>query len=172
MAYDAAIPVNAPSGLALPQTFSAETVRKDFRRIERLVLLLGASAFGSVIGFGAALAMGRVDVWLVVLSAAPFLVLALHLTSQTLRDGFERRAIGCSIASVMHAAALLAWPLTSLFTPLGQLNFFIAPTLALATLILFASCWSGPSRAVYRVAAQGALVAALAAQQGVMVLLG
>ena len=156
----------------LDQAVDATAVREDLRRIERLAILAGASALGALSGIVAALAVGRLDLWLVVLASTPLLVLALHLTAETLRDGLRRSAYGCSAAATMHGAALLAWPMTTLFIPLGPLNFFIAPALALATLVLFASCWGGPARAVYRVAAQGAVVAAVAANQGVMVLMG
>lgn len=167
MAYDSALPVNAE--MAAPTV--DVVVRSDFRRTERLVLLAGASGLGAALGFGAAIAAGRIELWLVILAAMPFLVFALHLTAETLRDALKRNAYGCAAASIMHAGALLAWPLSSLFIPLGALNYFVPPAAALATLVLFASCWGGSSRAVYRMGAQGALVAAVAAHQGFMVLL-
>ncbi len=169
MAYNSALVLN--SDVALAPLDAPEGVR-DFRRFERLVVLFGASALGGLIGVSAAIATGRLDLWIMVAAAAPFFIVALHLTNLTLRDALRREARGCSIASVGHAAALLAWPMTALLTPLGSLNFFIAPVLAMSTLILFASCWGGSSRVVYRTCAQGALVALVAAHQGMMVVMG
>jgi hypothetical protein len=167
MAYDAARFIEAEVEVEAPSA----PPREDLRRTERLVVLVGATALGALMGFTAALAMGRMEWWMSVFAAAPFFVLALYLTAQTLRDALARNATGCSTAAAAHAAALLAWPLASLFIPIGALNFVVAPALALATLVLFASCSGGPALAMYRVAAQGALVAALAAHQSVLVML-
>lgn len=147
-------------------------VSRGFRRTERLALLGGASALGAMIGLFAGLAVGRIELWIAILASTPLILLALHLTAETLADGLRRGAYGCSAAAMTHVAALLAWPMTSLFVSLGEFNFFIAPVLALTTLVLFASCWEGRARAVYRVAAQGAIVAAVATNQGLMVLMG
>jgi len=168
MAYD------APAAFGAVLTYldaPPDRAAKRFGRTERLVLLIGASAFGGLVGLTFALAVGRWELWAVALTGAPVLVLALHLTAETLRDALRRDARGCAGAACMHVAALLAWPMLALSIPLGALNFFIAPGLALATLALFASCWGGPSRVAYRIAAQGALVAAVAAHQGIMVVM-
>lgn len=167
MAYDSALVLNSTAA-PLPRF----EPRSDFRRLERIGVFAGASAIGALLGVIAAIAVGRLELWIVVLMAAPFLVGALHLTAVTLREGFRTDARGCSVASIMHVGALLAWPMTSLFIPLGSLNFFIAPVLAMSTLLLLASCWGGASRAVYRIGAQGALVAVVAAHQGMLVIMG
>lgn len=173
MAYDSAPFFNTPASvIAAARPTHPFELRSDFQRAERLAVLLGASALGALAGASVALAFGRLDLWVVVLAATPFLVLALHLTAVTLREGLQRDAFGCSIASILHVSALLAWPMTSLFIPLGSFNFFIAPALAMATLVLVASCWGGSPRAVYRTCARGALVAAVAAHQGMMVIMG
>jgi len=146
--------------------------RVDFRRGERLIVLMGASAFGAMLGFAAALAGGRVEPWVLALMALPVLGFSAHLTIRTLSEAFAARAHGCASASVLHVAALMVWPMTALFAAANPALFWIAPGIALSALVLFASCWGGGARAVYRASAQGALVAAIAAQQGVTVLLG
>lgn len=144
---------------------------RDFVRSERLGLLVGGAGVGALIGGFAAMALGQPTLWVMILTAAPVLTLALYLTARTLTDAMRRNARGCATVAGLHAAALIAWPLTSLFTAVNSLNFFIAPVLAMGSLVLFASCWSGSSRGVYRLAAQGALVALVAAHQGVIVLM-
>lgn len=163
MAFD-----GARRAVLTPSMASTEIWRRD----ERLVLLVGAACFGAVAGFVLALWVGRLDFWTLALIAAPVLAINLHLTAQTLTEAFQRRAMGCATACGIHAAAVLAWPMTALVTPIAPAAFWIAPALALTSLILFASCWTGESRALYRMGAQGALVAALMAQQGMFVMLG
>lgn len=151
---------------------SVSPVRTHFIRGERLVVLFGATAFGAALGFGAAISSGRLDMWVMALIAAPVLAIAAHLTIRTLSEALAARAYGCATASVLHVAALMAWPMTAMFAASAPNLFWVAPLLALSALVLFASCWGGGARAVYRASLQGALVAAIAAQQGVQVLLG
>jgi hypothetical protein len=146
--------------------------RPEFQRPERIVVLSGALALGSLAGFGLAMSFGPMNMWLLAAVAAPVLIMALHLTSQTLEEALARDARGCAVSAAMHGAALLAWPLTGLLTPLSPMSFWIAPALALSTLVLSASCWGGPPRTVYRLMAQGLLVAALAAHQGTILFMG
>lgn len=167
MAYDATrFPV-----VAAPETAAVDT-RADFRRLERLIVLTGGASVGAGAGFITAVALGRMELWSVVLIAAPLMVAALFLVARTLQEGMTRNAMGCTTAAILHAAALLAWPMTALFAPLSGAAFWIAPVAALATLVLFASCWTGPSRAIYRMGGQAALVAALAVHQGILLTLG
>lgn len=105
-------------------------------------------------------------------TAMPVLALALYLTGETMAEAVRNDARGCATAAGLHAAALLAWPMTILLAPMGAAIYWIAPAAAISSLMLFASCWGGSARAVYRTTAQGALVAALAAQQGVLLIMG
>src|SRR5262249_24289210 len=145
--------------------------RRDFRRLERIVILGGGIALGLTIGFTAAIGLGRPSLTGLILYGAVFEPLALFLCARTLRESLARNAYGCSTAAIIHAAALLAWPLTGLFAPLSALAFWAAPFVALSGLVLFASCWGGSPRAIYRLGLQGALVAALAAYQGALVIM-
>ncbi len=161
MAFDASVSVSAQ---AIP--------RERFMRGERLTVLVGASALGAMIGFAGALASGRLEPWALALIALPVLAFTAHLTIQTLSEAFAARAWGCAAAAGLHVAALMSWPMIALMASSSPALFWFAPGLAFAGLVLFASCWEGASRAVYRASAQGALVAAIAAQQGLGVLLG
>ena len=154
------------AAIALPAERSDE-----FHRFERLIFLLGASAVGAAIGFFAAMAFGRLDLWMIVAAAAPFAVLALHLTSEMLREGLSRKAYGCSAAAMLHVGALITWPAVAMFAPLSPLNFWIAPAVAMTALVMLASCWQGPAGGVFRLSALGLIVAALAANQGTMIIL-
>lgn len=153
------------------KTRPAYSGRDEFRRLERIVVLAGGVAAGATIGFVTEIAIGRPTLDVVVGSGALFTAFALYLCSQTLRESLVRRAYGCATATVIHAGALLAWPLTALFAPLSAIAFWSAPAIAISGLALFASCWDGPPRAVYRLALQGALVGGLAAYQGALVIM-
>jgi hypothetical protein len=144
----------------------------DFRRFERLVVLGGASALGALMGFASAMALGNADILTMIALAAPVLVVALYLTSEMLRDGLERGRYGCAAASGMHAAALLAWPMTAMLSPMSSTIFFIAPAMALTALAMLASCWEGSKAGVYRVGVMGMMIAGLAAQQATAMTLG
>jgi hypothetical protein len=157
--------------MAYESSASVAPTREHFLRSERIVLLIGAVAFGAIAGFAMAVATGRSDLGAIILSAAPPLALALYLTGETLVDALRRDARGCATAAAMHCAALLAWPMTSLLVPLSEATYWIAPAAAVLSLVLFASCWGGGSRAVYRMTLQGALVAALAGHQGALLIL-
>jgi hypothetical protein len=143
--------------------------RSDFHRSERLITLIGACAFGGALGFGIAVAVGQADMWALFLVAAIVLAVALYPASANMADATESKSPGCTFAARMHIAALLAWPLAAQFA--GNL-YWLVPATALSSLVLLASCWSGPSRVVYRMGLQGVLVAALAAQQGTIMMIG
>ena len=143
--------------------------RTDFHRSERLITLIGACAFGAALGFGVAVAVGQADMWALFLAAAVVLAVALYPAAANMADARASRSSGCRFAATMHIGALLAWPLATQFAG----NFYwLVPVTALSSLVLLASCWSGPSRVVYRMGLQGGLVAALAAQQGTMAMIG
>ena len=145
--------------------------RKEFRRLERLVVLAGGVALGGATGLAAEIMIGRPTFAVLIASGAILIPLALYLCSQTLRESVARRAYGCACATVLHAAALLAWPMTALFAPLSPMVFWTAPAVAVSALVLFASCWGGPPRAVYRLSLQGFIVAGAAMYQGAMILM-
>jgi hypothetical protein len=145
--------------------------RLEFRRLERLVILAGGVALGLALGFTTAIGVGRPSLTALIVSGAVLVAFGLYLSSQTLRECLLRRAPGCAAATIAQAAALLAWPLTGFFAPVSAPAFWAAPALAISALVLFASCWNGPSRAVYRLGLQGALVAALAAYQGALMIM-
>lgn len=172
MAFDLSWSVREAPGALAPTAVVRAAPRAEFRSLERLVVLLGASAFGAAAGFAAAMMAGRSDLWLLILVSTPFLIYALHLTARTLSEALADKAYDCVGATVIHGAALLAWPMTSLLSSAVVGIFWIAPLTALSALVLFASCWSGGARAVYRSGLQGALVAALAAHQSVSLFMG
>ena len=68
-----------------------------------------------------------------------------------------------------NAGALILWPV---FVTLPPPAYALAPLIALSSALLLASCWNGSSGAIYRAGAHTALVAALAAHQGAMLILG
>jgi hypothetical protein len=170
MAYDSARIVVADASLI--ETHQHVPPAADFDRGERLALLLGGAGLGAIGGFSLAMSLGYLNLVSIALIGAPLLVAALHLASRTLTEAISLRAYGCATATVMHSAALLAWPMTALLTPLSPMNFWMAPIVAGSALIMFASCWQGPSRAVYRLSMQAVLVGAVTAHQGLMLVMG
>jgi hypothetical protein len=167
--YDASAILGARA--AGPVAHAPYVGRLEFRRLERLVILAGGVALGLSLGFTTAIGVGRPSLTALIASGAVLVAFGLYLSSQTLRECLLKRAPGCAAATIAQAAALLAWPLTGLFAPVSAPVFWAAPALAISALVLFASCWNGPSRAVYRLGLQGALVAALAAYQGALVIM-
>src|SRR5690606_5523809 len=97
------------------------------------------------------------------------LAVALYPAAANMADAGWSKSPGCKLAASAHMIALLAWPLAIQFA--GSL-YWLAPATALSSLLLLASCWTGASRVVYRIGLQGVLIAALAAQQGMFVLVG
>ncbi len=143
--------------------------RTDFMRSERLITVIGAAGFGGLIGLTTAMAIGRHDVWAMFISAAVLLAIVLYPAAANLADASSRPSPGCKLATKMHLAALLAWPLV---IHLGGSLFWLVPATALSSLILLASCWTGPSRVVYRISVQSVLVGALAAHLGLNAAMG
>lgn len=143
--------------------------RTDFLRSERVITVVGACAFGAMIGFALAVAVGRADVWAVFLGAAVVLAIALYPASANMADASWSASRGCKFAAAVHLIALLAWPLAVQFA--GGL-YWIVPATALSSLVLLVSCWSGASRIVYRMGLQGVLIAALGAHQGTTLMVG
>ena len=153
----------------LPTDSAPPAARTHFHGFERFVFLLGAVGAGGVSGFVAAVAAGRQDMWTQLLGGAPVLALALCLACATFVEARRCEMTGCSIMAGSHGVALIAWPA---FIPLHPSVYWIAPAAAMTSVLLLASCWSGSSGAIYRSAAQAMLVAALAAYQGVLIILG
>jgi hypothetical protein len=151
MAYESAVFVNATG-----QGAAAARAVDDFRRGERLVVLMGGAALGVFAGLGAALALGRTGAWPVIVGI-PLFVFALYLAVATFRDAIDRRAIGCAVAAGLVAASMLAWPASALFVPMSALGFWVAPTAVLGSMALLASCWSGAAGAVYRLSGEAAM---------------
>jgi hypothetical protein len=170
MAYDSARIVVADASLL--KTPEGVALATGFARSERIALLLGGAGLGSMAGFALAMGHGYLSLLNIALIAAPLLLLALHLTSRTLTEAISLRAFGCATATTLHGAALLAWPMAALLAPLSPVNFWMAPVVAGSALIMFASCWQGPPRAIYRLSMQALLVGAVTAHQGLMLVMG
>ncbi len=143
----------------------------DFRRDERLAILLGGAAVGMLTGLTSALALGRVGAWPIVVGV-PLFVFALYLAVATVRDAFDRRAYGCAAAGGLVVASMLAWPVTALFYPMSAIMFWTAPFAAVGSMALLASCWSGAQSTVYRTCGQAAVVCSAVGYLGVMQIMG
>ncbi len=120
-------------------------------------------------GFTASVSVGRLDMWTVFIVTGIVIAFALYPAAATLSEALKRHARGCATAAMLHVGALLAWPM---LIPFEGGIYWLAPATAISSLVLLASCWNGAKRTVYRTSVQGALIAALAAQQGALILLG
>jgi len=157
---------------ASPPAQPAAVVPPDaFSRFDQLIVLLGAAGLGALTGLFGALLLGRTTPWLAFLASTPFLITAFHFTVVTLCDASERKTRGCWAAAILSVAIVLTWAMAGAVVPAGSALYFVAPGLALASLVMFASCWRGSSRAVYRVAGEGALLAVVAAHQGLLAIM-
>ncbi len=143
----------------------------EFRRDERFAVLFGGAAVGIALGFVAALSMGRVGMWPMIV-AAPVFALAAYLAVATCRDAIERRAFFCAIAAGLVALSLLAWPAMGLIFPMSTPQFWIAPAATLGSMVLLASCWSGTQGAAYRLCGEAASLCAIVGFLGLNQLMG
>lgn len=143
--------------------------RTHFVRSERLITVIGAAGFGGLTGLMIALAVGRHDVWSLFIGAALVLGVVLYPAAANWVDANARDSQGCKFAATLHLATLLSWPLV---IPLGGAWGWLVPAMALSSLVLLASCWTGSSRAIYRISLQCILVGALAAHQSLNLLMG
>ena len=161
-----------PEAEASPPAQSAAAVPSDaFSRLDQLIVVLGAAGLGAMAGLFGALLLGRTTPWLAFLASTPFLIIAFHFTVVTLCDASERKARGCWGAAIVSVAIVLAWAMAGAFVPAGSALYFVAPGLALASLVMFATCWRGSSRAIYRIAGEGALLGVVAAHQGLLAIM-
>jgi hypothetical protein len=165
MAYDSTAFVDTSAAPA------AVARTDDFRRGERLVVLMGGAALGILAGLGGALMLGRVGAWPIIVGI-PLFVFALYLAVATFRDAIDRRALGCAAAAGLVAASMLAWPAMALLAPMSTLMFWIAPAAVLSAMTLLASCWGGTSGAVYRLSGEAAMFCAIVGFLGITQIMG
>ena len=156
----------------VPPVQSAQRADDNFHQAERLVVVGGAAALGALLGVFAGIGFGKPEMWIGAAAAAPLYGLGIYFTAATFRDAKEARAFGCACASGLHMLALLAWPVAAIFYPLSMLQFWIAPAIALSALGLFASCWGGSKRAVYRACLQGVLAMGAVTYVGFLAVMG
>lgn len=166
MAYVSEAFVNSPR-----QGATVARAADDFRRGERLVVLMGGAALGVFAGLGAALALGRTGAWPVIVGI-PLFVFALYLAVATFRDAIDRRAYGCALAAGLVAASMLAWPASALLVPMSALTFWVAPAAVLSSMALLASCWSGAAGAVYRLSGEAAMFCMIVGFLGITQIMG
>ncbi len=147
-----------------PTVRTVAPAQNDFFLLDRLVLLGGGLAIGTIAGFLALIALGRQPMIDLIVVGSMLVMIALNLASQTLRESLAADGRLCTIATAVNGAALLCWPLV--MVPVLQGVLWVAPAFAALSLTVLTSCWRGSSRAIYRVMLQSAIVAALAAYVG------
>jgi len=141
-----------------------------FSLIDRLVLTFGGLAFGGIVGLLTLIGFGRPSGIDRLVVGSMLLMLALHLCAQTIQSSWARNASMCANTAIMHAIALLLWPILYLISPTESL-LWLSPTLALLTLVVLAFGWQGRGRVVYRLALQAIIVGSLGAYQGGLMLM-
>ena len=141
-----------------------------FSVTDRLVLTLGGLAVGGIIGLLTLIGFGRPTGIDRLVVGSMLLMLALHLCAQTIQSSWARNAPMCANTAIMHAIALLLWPILYLISPTESL-LWLSPTLAMLTLIVLAFGWQGRGRVVYRLALQAIIVGSLGAYQGGLMLM-
>lgn len=152
-----------------PTAKSVAPAQNDFFILDRLVLLGGGLALGAIFGFLALIALGRQPMIDLVVVGSMLVMIALNLASQTLRESLAAEARLCTIATWVNCSSLLCWPLV--MVPLLDRVLWVAPALAVLSLLVLTSWWRGSPRAIYRVGLQGAVVAALGAYMGALTLM-
>jgi len=152
-----------------PTAKSVAPAQNDFFILDRLVLLGGGLALGTLFGFLALIALGRQPMIDLVVVGSMLVMIGLNLASQTLRESLAAEARLCTIATWVNCGSLLCWPLV--MVPLLDRVLWVAPALAVLSLLVLTSAWRGSPRAIYRVGLQSALVAALGAYMGGLTLM-
>lgn len=169
MAYVSTVGGDIPEGDAAQPAASAPS-RTIFSTIDRLVLVCGGLAFGAAAGLLTLIALGRPSGIDKLVFGSMLLMIALHLCAQTIQSSWARNASMCANTAIMHAIALLLWPILYLISPTESL-LWLSPTLALLTLVALAIGWQGRGRVVYRLGLQAIIVGALGAYQGGLLLM-
>lgn len=152
------------------QLTGAASSTNKFSVIDRLVLTFGGLAFGAIAGLITLIGFGRPSGIDRLVVGSMLLMLALHLCAQTIQSSWARNASMCANTAIMHAIALLLWPILYLISPTESL-LWLSPTLAMLTLIVLAIGWQGRGRVVYRLALQAIIVGSLGAYQGGLMLM-
>jgi len=152
-----------------PTAKSVAPAQNHFFIVDRLVLFGGGLAVGTIFGFLALIALGRQPMIDLVVVGSMLVMIALNLASQTLRESLAAETRLSTIAISVNCGALLCWPLV--MVPILERVLWIAPALAVLSLLVLTSAWRGSPRAIYRVAMQSAVVAALGAYMGALTLM-
>jgi hypothetical protein len=169
MAYVSTVGGDIPKGDAAQAAPIAPSITA-FSITDRVVVICGGLAFGAAAGLLMLIALGRPSAIDRILFFSMLLMVALHLCAQTIQSSWARNATLCANTAIMHAVALLVWPLLFLLAP-AQSLIWVAPVLAVLTLTVLAFSWNGRGRVVYRLAMEAVVVGALAAYQGGLTLM-
>ena len=170
MAYVSTVGGEAPK-LSAAEPIAVGSSNDDFSLIDRLVVLCGGLAAGGAAGSLTLIALGRPTGIDRIVVGSMLLMVALHLCAQTVQASWARKATLSANTAIMHAIALVVWPLVTLLAPARQSLQWVAPVLAIATLGVLAFGWSGRCRTVYRLSVEAMIVGALAAYQGGLTLM-
>ena len=152
------------------QIAAAAPLITAFSFTDRVVVICGGLAFGAASGLLTLIALGRPSAIDRILFFSMLLMVALHLCAQTIQSSWARNATLCANTAIMHAIALLIWPIVFLLAP-TQALIWVAPVLAVLTLTVLAFSWNGRGRVVYRLAMEAIIVGALGAYQGGLALM-
>lgn len=169
MAYVSTVGGDLPDTDA-SQSAGAASAPNRFSLTDRLVLTFGGLAFGAAFGLITLIGFGRPSSIDRLVVGSMLLMLALHLGAQTVQSSWARNATLCANTAIMHAVALLLWPILYLVSPADTL-LWVAPTLAVLTLLVLAFAWQGRGRVIYRLALQAIIIGSLGAYQGGLMLM-
>ena len=169
MAYVSTVGGDIPEADTIQPAGAVSSANK-FSLTDRLVLTFGGLAFGGIAGLLTLIGFGRPSGIDRLVIGSMLLMLALHLCAQTVQSSWARNASMCANTAIMHAIALLLWPILYLISPTESL-LWLSPTLAMLTLIVLAFGWQGRGRVVYRLALQAIIVGSLGAYQGGLMLM-
>jgi hypothetical protein len=169
MAYVSTVGGDIPQADTAQLTSGASSANR-FSLADRLVLTFGGLAFGGIAGLLTLIGFGRPSGIDRLVVGSMLLMLALHLSAQTIQSSWARNASMCANTAIMHAIALLLWPILYLISPSESL-LWLSPTLAVLTLIVVAFGWQGRGRVVYRLALEAIIVGSLGAYQGGLMLM-
>lgn len=146
--------------------------QSGFRPMERVAVVLGAAAFGALLGLGATIALGALEPWVVAACAAPFYLAALHFSFEACRESLGHREWPALLVGGLLLLGLAAWPIAVFYSSPDSPAFWIGPAATLSALAMFTLCAEGQAPRVYRASALGLVIALLAVNQSFLTVMG
>jgi hypothetical protein len=157
----------AITSAAIPQKLEAQAA--PFDPSGRLGVLVGAGALGAMTAAVGAFAIGAIAPLFAASGVAALCVIAAFYAGKSFLENAERRDVIAAVLIGVHAAALIAWPVTLQVAPEYAAAAFGT---AIGSVLAYAAATCPTAACMGRLALHAALFAAAASYQGLFTLFG